>query len=190
DRNVTGVQTCALPILISDPSTKFKYREVFPKGSSAILSTITPISPLYPLSIVPSCTRNFVFAVTPERGRTCASKPFGNSTAMPVGTIAVSPGSMITSSLAYKSKPLSVGCALVGMVASSDNRLNPTLIDCEENSAFAADSFNNSPASFSQFVILSRLLYVTCVVEIKAIFMRQFFDFLVIYLIVRRDCEK
>src|SRR5699024_9321408 len=155
-----------------------------------MLSTITPISPVNPLSIVPSCTRNFVFAVTPERGLICASKPFGNSTAIPVGTITVSPGSMITSSLAHKSKPLSVGCALVGMVASSDNRLNPTLIDCEENSAFAADSFNNSPATFSQFDILSRLLYVAFIVEVETVFMRQFFDFLVIYLIVRRDCEK
>src|SRR5699024_1622071 len=194
DRNVTGVQTCALPILISDPSTKFKYREVFPKGSSAILSTITPISPLYPLSIVPNCTRNFVFAVTPERGLTCTSKPFGNSTAIPVGTITVSPGSMITSSLAYKSNPLSVGYAFVGIVAPSDKRLNPTLIDCEVDSvntpAFIADSFNNSPATFSQFVILSCLLYVAFIIEVKAVFMRQFFDFLVIYLVVRRNCEK
>src|SRR5699024_2939194 len=138
--------------------------------------------------------RNFVFAVTPERGLTCTSKPFGNSTAIPVGTITVSPGSMITSSLAYKSNPLSVGCALVGMIASSDKRLNSTLIDCEVDSvntpAFIADSFNNSPATFSQFDILSRLLYVAFIVEVKSILMRQFFDFLVIYLAVRRNCEQ
>src|SRR5699024_10044156 len=109
---------------------------------------------------------------------------------MPVGITFVSPGSIITSSLAYKSKPLSVGCALVGMVASSHNRLNPTLIDCEENSAFAAASCISSLAAFSQFVILSCLLYVAFIVEVKSILMRQFFDFLVIYLVVRRNCEE
>src|SRR5699024_6227299 len=109
---------------------------------------------------------------------------------MPVGITFVSPGSIITSSLAHKSKPLSVGCALVGMVASSANRLNPTLIDCQENSAYAAAYCISSLAAFSQFVILSCLLYVAFIIEVKAVFMRQFFDFLVIYLIVRRDCEQ
>src|SRR5699024_2309426 len=106
----------------------------------------------------------------------------------------VSPGSMITSPLSYKSNPLSVGYAFVGIVGPSDKRLNPTLIDCEVHSvntpAFIADSFSNSRAAFYQFDILSCLLYVAFIVEVKAIFMRQFFDFLVIYLIVRRDCEK
>src|SRR5699024_7037550 len=97
---------------------------------------------------------------------------------------------MITSSLAHKSKPLSVGCALVGMIASSDKRLNPTLIVCGVSSVFAAVSCNSLLASFSQFAILSRLLYVAFIVEVKSILMRQFFDFLVIYLVVRRDCEQ
>src|SRR5699024_10292440 len=159
-----------------------------------MLSTITPISPVNPLSIVPSCTRNFVFAVTPERGLTCTSKPFGNSTAIPVGTITVSPGSMITSSLAYKSNPLSVGYAFVGIVAPSDKRLNTTLIDGGVESvntrAVIYDAFNRSPATFTQFVILSRLLYVAFIVEVKSVLMRQFCEFLVVYLVDRHDCEE
>src|SRR5690606_39754491 len=78
-------------------------------------------------SIVPNCTRNLVRLVTPERGRTCASVPGGSLTAIPVGTTVVSPGSIITSLAAYKSKPESVACARVGSVAFSFNRLNPTV---------------------------------------------------------------
>src|SRR4051812_7544011 len=68
----------------------------------------------------------------PERGRTCASKPSGSSSAKPHGTTAMPPGaSTIGLSIAAgRSRPAAPGVAYCGSSTREERRCTRTLTVC------------------------------------------------------------